>query len=302
MVGYLLLLLLGTIWTFISVIAISGKRAGISSPVFYFIGNAVASLCCLLCFLLPGMTMDDFTAPEKRTFLLCYIFGSVFNGLGQAVTMYNLKSGGRAIALAIPQMAFLIPFICGIIFWDEPVNVIRVIGIFVIAAAVLAAGLCKKNAMEKNQWDNRRFCIALLSVALLGLSQVMVVMAGYICSGHELSNTTRTFFYMMVAAIFFGAISFFDIRQNGLPPRKSIKWGIIWGIIAPLSNMLLFYCLDLFARSNQSGIVYAVGAVLLMVGTCIYTRVFLKEKITLLQYAGVAGMLVGLLMVRLGEI
>ncbi|MBR2374219.1 MAG: hypothetical protein IKA87_08335 [Lentisphaeria bacterium] len=302
MSGYLLLLSLGTVWTFISVIAISGKRAGISSSVFYFLGNSVASLCCLLYFLLPGMTMDDFTAPGKRNFLFCYLLGSVFNGLGQAVTMYNLKSGGRAIALAIPQMAFLLPFICGILFWNEPVNWIRLTGMFIVAAAVLVAGLCKQDPDGKSNWNPRRFYIALVAVALIGLSQVMVVMAGYVCAGNEVGNMTRTFFYMLTAAIFFGVISYLEIRKNGLPPRKSIKWGIIWGIIAPLSNMLLFYCLDIFAKSNQSGIVYAVGAVLLMIGTCIYTRVFLKEKLAVMQYAGVAGMIIGLLMVRLGGV
>lgn len=300
MYDYLLLLLLGITWTFISVILISARRTGISSPMFYFIGNAVSALCCLACFLVPGMDMDDFTAPGKRMFLLCYLASSLLNGMGQAVTMYNLKSGGRVLAISIPQMSFLMPFLWGIILYKEPAGWSRITGVLIIAAAVFVCAVSKGEPEEKGSWNIKRFYLALLSALLLGSSQISVVAAGYRYAGMELSHMTRTFFYMLAALVFFGAISSFEIKKNGLPQLKSIKWGIIWGVVATFSNLLLFYCLDVFTQKNQSGIVYAVGATLLLIGSSIYTRVFLKEKMAPVQYAGVAGMIIGLLLVRLG--
>lgn len=301
MADFLLILLIGGIWTLVSVIVIKGRHEGCSSEAFYLVGNIVSVFFCLFSFLFPGIDMDDLSQPGKAEVLICFAAASLLNGIGQAVTMYNLKAGGRTLAVAIPQMAFLFPFLGGMLFWNEPVSSVRICGVLVIALAVLATTLGRVQPQGNGGvWDLSRLYLALLAAGLLGCSQLIVVMAGYCWPEGMLSNMTRTFFYMLSAVAFFGGMFFRKAQKNWRVLKKSLKWGAVWGIVATFSNLLLFFCVERFTQNNQSGIVYATGGAVLMVGIACYTRIVLKEKLAVAQYIGLVGMIAGLLMARLG--
>ena len=300
MTDFLQLLLLGTIWTLVSILCLQARKRGLSSVIFYFVGNVVSVTLCALTFLLPGMDMDDFTAPGKREVLCFFLASSLLNGSGQALTMYNLKQGGRVLAVAIPQMSFLFPFVYGLLSGNEQPDLMRMSGIAVIAAAVFASSCGTPRKDVPGQWNFRRLGLALTAGALIGSAKLCVVMSGYLHAATPLSQTTRVFFYMLTAAVFFGVLTWFDVKKNGPPPKGSLKLGVFWGFTATVSNLLLFHCVDIFTRRGQSGIVYAVASAVLLVLISIYTRFRLGEKLTLLQNFSLAGMIAGVFLVRLG--
>lgn len=296
----LLLLLVGEIWTLVVILVVKGIRNGISYAFFYFIGNAVSTGCLLLCTLLTGGGLEKINQPGQWAVLGCFVLGSLLNGSAQAVTMYNLRSGGSALTASIPQISFLLPFICGMIFWDEPVTVRRISGVLIIALSVCALAASRNDTRKNANWNAGKLLLALFSALLMGCSQLAVIMAGYMWPENTLPNMTRTFYFMLSATVFFGIISASELKKSGPPPRKSLKWAFFWGIVATVSNLLLFYCVERFSRLNQSAVVYAAGSAVMMVSFTLYSRFCLKEKTGSFKYCCLAGLIAGLLLCRLG--
>ncbi|MBQ7694027.1 MAG: hypothetical protein IJT50_02785 [Lentisphaeria bacterium] len=299
MSDFLLLPLLGGIWTLVSIIVIRAREAGVHPVVFYFAGTTVSTVLCCLASFLPGMAPVDFSLPGTLPVLGCFAAASLLNASGQAVTMYNLKSGGRALAVAIPQLSFLFPFFCTMLFWGEPADFRRILGVAVITLAVFLSSYGSPRNDVPGQWNLKRLGFSLITVVLAGMSQTTVVMSSYLY-GSPVSGMLKTFVYIVTAALFFGILTLFEIRRTGFPALRKLKFGGLWGIVATVSNLLLFYCVELFTRQGRSGIVYAVACASLMVFIMIYTRFRLKEKLTFLQNLAALGMIAGVLMVRLG--
>ena len=299
MTDFLLLPLLGGVWTLVSVIVIRAREAGIHPVVFYFVGTTVSTVLCGLALFLPGMEAPDFSVPGTGAFLGCFAAASLLNALGQSVTMYNLKSGGRALAVAIPQLSFLFPFFCAMLFWGEPADFRRILGVGIIALAVFFSSYGSPKSDVPGQWNLKRLGFSLITVVLAGMSQATLVMSAHLY-GSPVSGMLRTFVYIVTAALFFGVLTIFEIRRTGFPALRKLKFGGLWGVVATASNLLLFHCVELFTRRGQSGIVYAVACASLMVFIMFYTRFRLKEKLTFLQNLAALSMIAGVLMVRLG--
>lgn len=299
MTDFLLLPLLGGVWTLVSVIVIRAREAGVHPVVFYFAGTTVSTVLCGLALFLPGMEPLDLSVPGAWAVLGCFAAASLLNALGQSVTMYNLKSGGRALAVAIPQLSFLFPFFCAMLFWGEPADFRRILGVAVIASAVFLSSYGSPKKDVPGQWNLKRLGFSLITVVLAGMSQTTLVMSSHLY-GSPVPAMLKTFVYIVTAALFFGVLTLFEIRKTGFPALGKLKFGGLWGIVATISNLMLFYCVDLFTRRGQSGIVYAVACASLMVFIMLYTRFRLKEKLTFLQNLAALGMIAGVLMVRLG--
>ena len=299
MMDFLLLPLLGGIWTLVSIIVIRAREAGVHPVVFYFAGTTVSTILCGLSMFLPGMETPALSAPGTLPVLGCFVAASLLNASGQAVTMYNLKSGGRALAVAIPQLSFLVPFFCAMLFWGEPADFPRILGVALIAFAVFLSSYGSPKKDVPGQWNLKRLGFSLITVVLAGMSQATLVMSSH-RYGSPVPAKTKTFVYIVTAALFFGILTLFEIRKTGFPALRKLKFGGLWGIVATISNLLLFYCVDHFTRRGQSGIVYAVACASLMVFIMLYTRFRLKEKLTFLQNLAVLGMIAGVLLVRLG--
>ena len=299
MTDFLLLPLLGGIWTLVSVIVIRAREAGVPAVVFYFVGTTVSTVLCGLALFLPGMAAPDLSVPGARAVLWSFAAASLLNASGQAVTMYNLKSGGRALAVAIPQLSFLFPFFCSMLFWGESADFRRILGVAVITLAVFFSSYGSPKRDVPGQWNLKRLGFSLITVVLAGMSQTTLVMSAHLY-GSPVPAMTKTFVYIVTAALFFGVMSLFEIRKTGFPALRKLKFGGLWGIVATGSNLMLFHCVDLFTRRGQSGIVYAVACASLMVFIMLYTRFRLKEKLTPLQNLAALGMIAGVLMVRLG--
>ena len=299
MTDFLLLPLLGGIWTLVSVIVIRAREAGVPAVVFYFAGTSVSTVLCGLALFLSGMGPSGLSAPGARAVLWCFAAASLLNASGQAVTMYNLKSGGRALAVAIPQLSFLFPFFCAMLFWGEAADFLRILGVAVIAFAVFLSSYGSPKKDVPGQWNLKRLGFSLITVVLAGMSQTTLVMSAHLY-GSPVSGMLKTFVYIVTAALFFGVLTLFEIRKTGFPSLRKLKFGGLWGIVATGSNLMLFHCVDLFTRRGQSGIVYAVACASLMVFIMLYTRFRLGEKLTPLQNLSALGMIAGVLMVRLG--
>lgn len=299
MSDFLLLPLLGGIWTLVSIIVIRAREAGVHPVVFYFAGTTVSTILCGLALFLPGTETPDLSVPGTLPVLGCFVVASLLNASGQAVTMYNLKSGGRALAVAIPQLSFLFPFFCTMLFWGEPADFRRILGVAVITLAVFLSSYGSPKNDVPGQWNLKRLGFSLITVVLAGMSQTTLVMSAHLYNS-PVPGMLKTFVYIVTAALFFGILTLFEIRKSGFPALRKLKFGGLWGIVATVSNLLLFHCVELFTRQGRSGIVYAVACASLMVFIMIYTRFRLKEKLTFLQNLAAVGMIAGVLMVRLG--
>ena len=133
-VGWLLVMLLGVAWTAVGITVSEGRRKGCPVQQFYFTGSFFAVL--LLVSVAGAAGVRGIFAAEARPAVLGFFIGSLLNGSGQAISMMNLTQGGRALAYAIPQQAFLFPYLWSIAFWGQRLGALSVVGILLIGGAV----------------------------------------------------------------------------------------------------------------------------------------------------------------------
>lgn len=170
--GYLLLLALGAFWTLVAITLSEAKSKNCSIFIFYFIGSLLA---VILLFLIGGIqVIREITMPEKRFALLCFAVCSVLNGTGQGITMWNLKKGGRALAYAIPQLAFLLPFIWSIFFWNQVLNWRSGGGILLIVGATIYLSI-RKHAGNDSNLELKRVLISTGAMLICGFSQILMI-------------------------------------------------------------------------------------------------------------------------------
>ncbi|MBQ4329937.1 MAG: hypothetical protein IJC27_09455 [Lentisphaeria bacterium] len=296
---YLLLPLLGLVWAAVGVVVANARAQGVSIFHFFLLGTVCASLIFLGINLVCGM--EDIFAPGYRTALLCFAGGSLLNSLGQAVAMYNLKQGGRALAFAIPQLAFVLPYIWSIVFWGEKLTIASGAGLLLIAGAVCFLSLKKSadSGATGATLSAKRLMTAFAAMLIIGSSQIATSVPAQLEKSQQLSSMTGAMIIQFAAVVLFAVFSFFSPVKFADAVKKCWKNSIYWGIGAVASYCILLPALYLMSERNQSGIVYPVGCSSLILLFALYAALKYREKLSLSQSAAFVAIVAGIFLVRM---
>ena len=296
---YLLLPLLGLVWALVAVVVADARAQGVSIFHFFLCGTVCASLIFLGINFACGM--QDIFAPCYRTALLCFVGGSMLNSSGQAVAMYNLKQGGRALAFAIPQLAFVLPYLWSILFFGEKITLAGGSGLLLIAAAVCFLSL-KKNANSAATGaalSAKRLGIAFSAMLLIGSGQIATSVPMQLEKSRQLSSMSGSMLIQFAAVVFFAVFCLFSPVKIADAVKKCWKRSIWWGIGAVASYCILLPALKLMGERSQSGIVYPVGCSSLILLFALYAALRYREKLSLAQSAAFAAIIAGIFLVRM---
>lgn len=300
--GFLLLFLLGFCWASAGAAVAVARHEKCSVWTFYFTGSLAAALMSwgLLVF---GST-PDFSGLFYMPVVLYIAAAAFFNALGQAVTMYNLSAGGRSIAFAIPQTCFLIPFIFAICFWGENLSFWSAAGIICIAGAILINGWKKDDKKDADSSiGRRRLLIGVLAALIVGLSQLMLLFPSRM-AGEEAARAMqfRVPLLLSFSVLFYGVgiFIFHGKLYKEYFSAKVYKWGLLWGIAAIFSYIVLFMALDLMSRHGQSGIVFAVACSVNIVLFALFSGIRMKEKLSFQQLCSIMMIVAGIISVKAG--
>ena len=294
--GWMLVVLLGMAWTAIGVVVSEGRRRECPVPQFYFAGSLVA--VAILLFLAGGAGMRAIFSSESRLAVAGFFVGSLFNGAGQAVSMMNLEHGGRALAYAIPQQAFLFPYLWSLFFWGQRASLLSCCGIALIVCAIFYLAVTR-SADRSSSLPPRRILVAVLAFFLMGTSQVFIVSAARLESAQGLSKFASSGVVLGANVVFFLFWSL--IRRCGFGSfRLYLPFGALWGVCAAASYCVLFMALEVLGREHREGIVFPLGAGILILAYSLFTVVRYREKLNWRQICTFAALVCGIFCVKLG--
>ncbi len=295
--GYYLVILLGVAWTAVAVSISEGKRRNSSIPLFYLTGSALALV--ILAILSGGSVFGELADPRKILPVCWFAAGAVLNGAGQAVSMSNLKQGGRALAYAIPQQAFLFPYVWSIFFWGQRISVISSGGIVVIALAVLFLSLLR-NGGGGSTLPKKRLFVALLAMLLQGVSQILLVMPTQVEEARLLTPLAGACVIFASNIVFFLVWCLLAKVRGREVIYSSCIYGVFWGISAAASYCLLLPALRMLRASGQSGIVFPAGIGILILLYTAFTAVFYHERLNWKQKIAFGAIVLGIFMAKAG--
>ena len=95
-IEYLLVLLIGCIWTAIGITMAEARKKKCQISLFYLIGSLLAM--GLLIIISQIFDSTPFFSLKTIAAAVLFFTGSLLNGTGQALSMFNLRFGGRALA------------------------------------------------------------------------------------------------------------------------------------------------------------------------------------------------------------
>ena len=295
-IGYLFLLCLGLFWTLVAITLSEAKSKNCSIFIFYFIGSLLA---VILLFLIGGIhVIREITMPEKRFALLCFAVCSILNGTGQGITMWNLKKGGRALAYAIPQLAFLLPFIWSIFFWNQVLNWRSGGGILLIVGATIYLSI-RKHAGNDSNLELKRVLISTGAMLICGFSQILMITPTQLPPEKALSPQTGACVIQAVNALFFLILIGVNRIADRSVWKSSAAYGAFWGLFATGAYCVLLPALRILGKIGQSGIVFAVGCGMTIALFTLFTVIRYREKQSFGQWAAFAAIIAGVILVRI---
>ena len=299
MLDYLLVLLLGMAWTTVAITVANARQKNVSVIHFYLIGSAGAFLIFAVLSLISGM--ENVFAPQYRVSVLAYFFGALLNATGQGIVMYNLKKGGRALALLIPQLAFILPYIWCLCNGDT-FTPAGASGLATISVAVTYLSLKKSASSAEtpgSSLDPRRILIAFCAMLIVGTGQIFFAVPVVLKKGVALSAMNGSMIIQFATMLLFAILSAFAPGKFIDSMKKAVKSGIMWSLGAAASYCLLLPALKLMGARKQSAIVYPIGCSMVIVLFALYAAVCYREKLSRGQIAAFIAIVIGIFLIRM---
>ncbi len=239
--------------------------------------------------------------------IVTFIFFWVFNGFKVSVTPYSLimslaisllglvytiigfnilKQGGMAIyTLFLMTGGMIVPYIWGIIYLDEAISVLRVLGMIAIILAILITNRGKITTTKK------QLLLCTLVFIMNGLVSIISKLH-QINTVFDVVNTTEFVMFTGVGKFAFGLIflCFLPKGETQLPKLKVVI--PIISASAILSGVS--YMFQLFGAANlPATVLYPIITGGSIIFSAIAGKVFFKENISKLQLISIALCFVG---------
>ena len=298
--AYLWLPFLGFLWTAVAVIVANARQKGISVFHFYMSGSLFSFLIFLGLNLFLGL--DDILSPAKRQAVLIFMLGSLLNGLGQSLVMYNMKKGGRALAFAIPQLAFILPYTWSILFWGEKFSLAGGTGLICITAPICFLAMKKSDTAAGNvssSLDFKRILLSFAAMLIIGSGHIGMSLPTQLPPENRLPVLNGAMVMVGTATLFFLIAALLTRMDFAAEVKKSWKYSLAWGIGAVVSNGVMLYTLELMGRYNKAGIVFPISCCTLIMMFTIYAAWRFRERLSVSQVAAFAAIIAGILLVKM---
>ena len=301
--AYLLLAVLGILWTLVAILLSETRQRGASVNHFYCFGSTTAVMLLFLAGYSVG-GLNNVFATEYRPALICFIAAAVVNGTGQALCMSNLKQGGRALAYSIPQLSFLLTYAWSLLFWKERLSWQGVTGVLLIAAALffLATRHVAKGEEPyslSSSLEPKRILVAFASMALIGSGQILMSIPTRFATEALLSPWSGACILQATNALFFLGRSCCTKKVTRPQIICSLRAGLLWGCFAATCYATLLRTLRLLGEIGQAGLLFPVGNSMTILLFTAFTTLRFRERLTVAQWGAFAAVVVGILLVKL---
>lgn len=237
-----------------------------------FIFNQNKALAGLAVFLVWGLVQGFSLHGPTLALGLCY-------GLFLCISMHTgfraLALGPMALTSIIASFSLLVPFFFGIFFWKEPVTLFGGCGILLLLLSIVLI-----NGKKATGISLRWFLVALATLLANGACSV-------IQKYHQMQFPTLYRNEFMVAALLTVSLLLITTRPAKKSSRQQEPFslcglGILSGVFNGAANYIVLY---LSATENAS-VLFPIVSVANIVAVWLVGLLFFKERLSLLQSAG----------------
>jgi len=242
------------------------------------------------------------SVPYSLLFALCYA--------GSTITfVLAVGCGSLALTTTIHSFALIIPTVLGFLVWNEPINVFKIIGILLFAAALLLMG--EKAEKGEKLISTKWIILMIVSFFCEGFAPVAIKMHS-MALGEETATACNNVFMVMAYGIAFVGIFVAALLREGknvIPCEggkkknfmlDSLKIALPLASLGGVFNGLYNFMNTVVANNNLNvSVFYPVISAGQLILTCIVAVVFFKEKLSKKQYAAISCGIVAIVLLNL---
>lgn len=304
--GVLLTLLTGFIWSLIGVVY--GKATDKSDSFYSFLFLSALFFALTSWFGAPPSPKAELREIGLAAALL--IPAGIASQLGFLALREAMRRGNHAVSWSIAQSAMLCPFAAGMIFFGEPLQALRLLGMLILLGSLIplswppkpsatAASAEENTSAALPAAKHRIFLIfALLAFALLGVQQTLTVVPGAVLPGDSPALSWRLPLLSLPGLGWLGAAIWKRERNF----RSIIILAVEYGILTTVGQWVLFQALDRLTPEGAAGMAYPLA-----VGSCIllfflYSVFIRKERCGKVGAAGIVAAAAGILILALAAL
>lgn len=224
-----------------------------------------------------------FSHISKTTILYGLIYGVLLVGSQWLFTL-ALNFGTASTCTMVYSFGFIIPTICGFLFWNEVPTVWKIIGIILVFPLIIFVSLAKEKTKTKSNWYLLPLILSALCSGGLGIMQKVQQQS-------EVANEKTTFLFIgfLLATVLSFAV-YLALRLHRKHQEKS-NWqtqGIIFSIGAGLCFGLANMVNTVLAALVPATILFPVLNIGVILLTTILGFLIFKEKPHRFEYLAFA--------------
>jgi multidrug transporter EmrE-like cation transporter len=292
------LVLVGASWTLAGVVMGAAPKKKLDPAVVQLTGAVISFTAALV--------LLSFTDVGNTPFRDLFWCGLAYWGAGainciMLILMSNaMQKGPNGIIWAVIQSAMIFPFMMGILFFNVEPRLIRFAGLFSILISLLLSGVCKKNNFQNSGWKLPTFIAFLLT----GVTQNLVSLPSYFEASQAVTPVFRTM-CLALGILFMSIVRIAMIwKKISLKENLTSKWLWIFTLSLQFFGLLFaiklqYPSMDTLAKLGAGSLSYPLLVGSCVVGFSLYSLLFLKEKVTPLQWGSLASCLAGIILICL---
>ncbi len=237
-----------------------------------------------------GSTLTDI--PQKpwfsSTLALGFLFVVVFNLIAATV-----QKAGVSVTSVATKMSLVIPVLFGVVWYEEVLGPLKILGVLLALAAVYFASAKEKQISRKNS-------LLLLPIMVFTGSGIIDVSLKFIQDTHINDNEASLFSATLFGFAAVVGIAYY-ILKSIKKPKKITLITILGGIVLGVPNYFSIHFLlrALESDSLNSASVFTINNVAIVLFSTLLGIVLFKEKLSLKNWGGVALAVLSIVLVAL---
>lgn len=298
--GIVLLILAGICWVAIGIAVSPCASHQLNYNIIQMISSAGAALISIPILFLPD-DRPELPAKILLTVFLLHFAAGVANYFNYVLTARAMRFGHNGVVWGMMQSGLLAPFLMGVLFFNVPLPLWRLLGIAAILCGILLLGTTRDPGTGCPRSARTRWLIPAFGAFLLaGMTQCCNSLPSYWQITADSGSVFRTFSCMTGNAAGFLLCLRFDpaLRRPARPAEWKI--GLLLLLLFCLSNYFFFYNgLNLVAEAGAGSIGYPIPIGVCIIGFTIYSTVHLKERFPFAGWIGLIAVTQGIVGISL---
>lgn len=286
---------IGVLWTSVGVVFSRVAKKDVDFICFMAFSSIVTTIVATV--IIPKYNLI-FTQPSMTYFraVIPTLLVGVATVLGTVSMNKAMRLGHHGATWALAQAALIVPFLFGVIVWNDNIKLVNIFGLVIIIVSIYLFGVAKHDNEISEKKDNLKWLIASLGCLLFfGAQQTLMTVPS------RWSGWTDSAF-LRVPFIQWGSMIGYNIVMIMRKKKITFKvWRLALLLSAAMigSQLLLFKTLDIFADFSKAAIVFPMGIGVSMILFSLYSFIIIKEKATIQHVLGVTIGTIGIVLIAL---